>query len=339
LFAVGSVTFLTLLLNAGYFARNLTTYGHPLGTNKKLSLHSNEFINPGVVISNTIRNASLHAGTPWDEVNHQIFRGIVGLHFKMGMDVNDPRTTIHPYFDVFKIAADETRSGNPVHAVLILLVTAYLIWEAVKTRKSLPVIYAMLVALGFILLSSSIRFTLFGSRYHLPFFVLAAPAVGYAMGKLKPEALPAGIGLILVLCAWPWLSSLQPRPLLTKSKGTYVESVLVEPRDRLYLALGLGYYDPLTEIIHQLKQNECNSIGLMLSGDAPEYPIWSYMGAPSEQITIRWIVAGVPSAEYTRSDFSPCAVICDSSCPDDWSQVRELPLYSSAGNYRLFMKE
>jgi hypothetical protein len=339
LLAVSLTVLLTLAINAGYFTRNSVTYGHPLGSTDKVTHHQNKIHNLGDVISNTVRNASLHAGTPWEAVNYQIFRGIVGLHFKLGMDVNDSRTTVHPFFNIFKPAPDETRSGNPIHAVLILLVTILLTWEAIRTRRRLPFIYLALTALGFIVLGISIRFTLFGSRYHLPFFVLAAPAVGYALGRPKIASLSPTISMILLLCAWPWLSSLQPRPLLTKPKGTFVNSVLVEDRDRLYLALGKGHYEPLKDIVSQIEANECKSVGLMLSGDAPEYPVWAFLGAPSKDLTIRWIVAGVPSAAYSRPDFSPCAVLCDTSCPDDWTDVRGIPQYSQVGTFRLYMAE
>lgn len=171
----------------------------------------------------------------------------------------------------------------------------------------------------------------------MPFFVLAAPAVGFAVGKIRHDLPSILLALVLLASAWPWLSSLQTRPLITKERGTYVDSILVEGRDRLYLALALGYYDRFEEIVDQLEQKSCSSVGIMLSGDAPEYPLVAYMGAPSEALEFQWIVAGVPSAQYSDPEFSPCAVVCDSSCPSDWADVRGIPLYSESGGFRLYL--
>lgn len=326
-----------LAMNAGYFSRNLATYGNPLGSNQKVYKHSNKVLNLNVVVSNVLRNASLHMGTPWEGVNHQLFRGIVGLHVKMGLDVNDPRTTVHPYFDVYAPVPDETRSGNPIHALLIVISTIALaaVW---KHRGARQAAVLMLLALaGFIFLSITIRFTLFGSRYHLPFFVLTAPVVGYLAG-MKPVRVAAPVvGLGLVVAAWPWLTSLQSRPLLGDPNKAVSESVVFEDRDKLYFAFAPVQYEHLENVVNVLSENSCRSVGVMFSGDAPEYPLWAYMGAPSDDLTIRWLVAGVPTAKYAVSDFAPCGVVCDQSCPADWTEVRGLPLFYSSGHLRLYL--
>jgi hypothetical protein len=335
--ALAVALFAVAVTNAGYFSRNTVTYGNPLGSNQKVYKHSNKVLNLNVVFSNVLRNASLHMGTPWEQVNHQIFRGIVGLHVKMGLDVNDPRTTVHPYFDIYAPIPDETRSGNPIHALIIVLSTIVLAFVWRRRGEAQPLWMMLLALSGFFLLSITIRFTLFGSRYHLPFFILAAPAVGYLVGINPIRRAAPVLGIGLVVAAWPWLTALQSRPLLRDPDRAGGESVLLEERDKLYFAFAPGQYEHLQNVVHMLSENSCRSLGVMFSGDAPEYPLWAYMNAPSDDLTIRWLVAGDPSARYVQGEFEPCGVVCDQSCPPDWTEVRGLPLFYSSGHLRLYL--
>ena len=49
-------------------------------------------------------------------------------------------------------------------------------------------------------------------------------------------------------------------------------------------------------------------------------------------------VAGTPSARYVDTDFVPCAVICDYSCPQEWTSVRNLLLDRDLSGFRLFLR-
>jgi hypothetical protein len=81
----------------------------------------------------------------------------------------------------------------------------------------------------------------------------------------------------------------------------------------------------------------CQAVGLMLAGDGAEYPFWVFLGAPRSDVRIEWIVAGTPSARYVDPDFEPCAVVCDRSCPSEWTRVRDIPLHMELSGYRLFL--
>jgi predicted sugar kinase len=50
------------------------------------------------------------------------------------------------------------------------------------------------------------------------------------------------------------------------------------------------------------------------------------LGAPNDNLTIEWVVDGSFSSKFRDESFIPCAVICDRSCPQDWQEVRGLPL-------------
>jgi hypothetical protein len=62
------------------------------------------------------------------------------------------------------------------------------------------------------------------------------------------------------------------------------------------------------------------------------------LGTPRPDLRVEWIVAGTPSARFADPDFAPCAVVCDESCPADWTRIRGLPLTYERADYRLFMR-
>jgi hypothetical protein len=327
---------LLLVVNAGYLGRNLLTYGSALGDPRKVASHSNGVFDLGMVFSNTVRNASLHVGTPWETVNHQVWRLIVGTHFKLGLDVNDPRTSLETSsFQILVPTPEGIRAGNPLQAVLIVLAVIVVFARVVRRRdgdRRLR-IYALIVALSFITFSAVFRVSVFGSRYHMPFFVLAGPVVAAALVPVLPRGLVSVLAVGLLAGARPWVLELDQRSLLPDKDG---RSLLTTDRDELYLPEGMVY--PFQEITDAIEKASCDSVGVMLGGDSAEYPLWPYLRAPREDLIIEWIVAGTPSERYRRADFEPCAVVCDGSCPGDWVTVRGLPLRLNVAGFRLFME-
>ena len=328
---------LILTVNGGYFGRNLVTFGNVLGSSGTLENHRNAVFNWKVVASNLIRNASLHAGTPWESVNEVVFRGVIWTHLRLGMRLTDPRTSVHEGFQVDKPEPDENRSGNPVHAVASV-VALFLLGVAVvrgDREARLPLLSLLLAAAAFLTLSSMIKFTTFGSRYHLPFFVLMAPPIGYLAGRWRPSWIVAGLAVGMALTSNTWLLHLNQRPLLKDRKGY---SVATSPRESMYFTTGHALEDGYRLTVGRIEEASCSSVGIALGGDAAEYPLWPFLGAPRPDLDVEWIVAGTPSARYANPDFVPCAVICDSSCPQEWISVRDLPLDRSYSGFRLFMR-
>ncbi len=327
---------IVLIVNAGYFSRNLDLYGNPLGSGSRISAHANQVLDWRVLISNVLRNASLHAGTPNPYLNKGIAVVLVKVHQWIGLDPTDPQTSAHLIFRIGSPSLNEAKAGNVAQAILILLATVLALWK----RKSLdPLALGLgLVAIAtFVVLSLTFKYTIFGSRYHLPFFVLCAPVVGYTFLKLIP---PVGVRLIAlglcVVCV-PWLVTLDPRPLLTPTGGSQ-SSILTEPRDSLYFQLDPSVERPYREMSAAIQAANCSSVGIMLSGGAAEYPLWALLGAPRDDLVIEAIVAGTASARFSKEGFKPCAIICDRSCPDDQTAIRGLRIVEATSGYRLYMK-
>lgn len=320
-----------IAINSGYFLRNYFHYGNPIGPEERIAIHSNEVMDWKVAISNVLRNASLHAGTPWSQVNQQLYLALAKVHAKLDLSMTDPRTSIHPHFQVYEPLTDENRAGNPVHAVLFVISVPFLIQRARSNR--LIGIYGLVVVLGFVILSIMIKFSIFASRYHLPFFVLGAPLVGVWLGDFRWRIVPWIVAGLLAVSSWSWLVGINNRPLSPSKEDQ--ASILTSSREELYLPgrEGAAY----SAIANSINATQCSKVGIMISGSSPEYPFWVLLGAPREDLEIEWIIGdSAPSAEYMKPDFQPCAVICE-RCPEDWQTVRDLPLYQEQARFRLYL--
>lgn len=111
----------------------------------------------------------------------------------------------------------------------------------------------------------------------------------------------------------------------------------MESRLSLFFANATYLRDPLLSVGGIVREVGCSAVGVALSGNAPEYLVWVILGAPRPGLEIKWIVGGTPSALYEDPAFAPCAVICDESCPAEWTTIRGLPLAYERAGYRLFL--
>jgi hypothetical protein len=323
------------LLSGGYVARNFRTYGMPFDP-----YHSGNFRNEMLdwrgFVSNALRTGVFQFQTPWEAVNLQLLRLVVGVHFKMGLDVNDHRTTIIGEFNIGKPSTHEDTVTNPLHAFLVL-VTAIISLFTIKRTGKRVIVYQLLVLLGFVAFSFVFKWQVFGSRLLLPFFLIAAPSFGVIFGSILPLWAAAAVGLGLMASSTMWLLSIYARPLLPLDGRTDYGSVLVAPREQMYFASIPGAYEPMKNVTRQISESQCKDIGIALSGSGAEYPYWVLLGAPRDDLRIEWIVAGTPSARYSDPDFQPCAVICD-TC-DDEQTFRELPFFTQFGDINLYMRK
>ncbi|UCF60776.1 MAG: hypothetical protein JSV37_13615 [Anaerolineaceae bacterium] len=312
---------LVLMLNAGYLLRNTALYGNPIASEKRISVLVNETMSAQVVLSNSLRNMTLHAGTPSPYINKAIYLVVAQVHELIGLDVDDPRITAITNYKVSKPTTNEDKTSNPLHALLILIVFFVLLIRRKEIEPEV-IVLSLVVTVTFPTFSSLIKWMVFNTRLHLPFFVLYAPIVGYSLDRfLKPSGVRT-LAAILLFASWPWLMSIHSRPLITNSKS-FVDSVLVTPREDLYFANGWHLREPYLEMAEVIKESGCSSIGILLPGNGAEYPLWALLGAPRNAPRIEWIDAGITS-KYTDPDFVPCAVICQ-VCSEDETYFNELP--------------
>ena len=328
----GIAALLVISINAGHLARNIHLYGNPISSQGRIAEHANQLLNPVGIVSNVVRNAALHTGTPWGRVNKVVYETVEWLHQVMDIDLNDPRTTsVGPYpWITFRTMEDMT--GNLLHAFLILVSFVVTI-AARKQLGSKVVLYALVTAVTFVLFSSLFKWQKFGSRYHLSFFVLFTPLVGLLLHRYLGRKRAVLAAAVLILASYPWLLSIDSRPLIPNPKRSRAGSILAEPRADLYYANAPHLAKPYRDLSNLVKEAKCSTVGLMLRGGSAESPLWMELGAPRSDLLIDWIITGL-SDIYRKPGFTPCAIICE-GC-EDWDTFRDMPSVYNAYGYRLY---
>ena len=326
---------IVLILNLGYLTRNYITYQNPMGDPRYINFHSNELKTIPGLISNTLKNASLHAGTPWEKVNNFILRGIIKVHLLMDVHPSDPRTTSIGEFIIIKPVLDENTAGNALHAYFFVLISVL----GILTYRKHPArlfFYGLTVISTFLLLSYLFKWHIFSGRFHLPFFLLFCPIAAVVLSRLWTARMISFLGVGFIVLSWPWLFSLKHRPLIYDIRDISSESILRGSRESWYFPRNVGQYQVYKEMSDLILAEGCDDIAMMISGAGAEYPIWVYLGAPRGNLRIEWIISGDPTDKYRDLSFDPCAAICQ-YCPKDWETFRELPLVYQRYSFRLFL--
>jgi len=324
-------------INAGYVFRAYQVMGGILEP-AQVSIHNNRRKDIMGLVSNMLRNGAHLLGTGDERINRQMYRAIQAVHYKLGMDINDPETTAHGDFHITRLSA-ETGTSSPVHAWLIL---GSMLWVLVGRRGRNPYLmsYGLMGASTYVVFCLMFRWQPFGNRYLLPFLVIMAPFAGNVLIRGLPSYMTMAVSGILLALAWQPLVHMETRPLLTPENPIEGIRAVLESRIDYYFS-GLGnVWDGYVQATEEIEASSCSSIGIMISGAWPsaEYPIWVLLDAPRPDLEVQWIVAGTPSARFMKEDFAPCAIICDWSCPTDWQDIRGLPLYERYGEIRLYMR-
>jgi hypothetical protein len=327
---------LALLPNVGTMFRNWATYGSPLGPREMISGHSNQSFGIGVLFSNLTRGASLHLWTPSDSLNQTLESAIRQAHAVIGLDVNDPRTTCCSTFILRRPSREEDFVGNPLH---LLALAGALVLFPLAARRAGPgyVAYTVAWVAAVILFAGLFKWQIFGSRLQTGLFVLGVPFVAATISILLPRWVAGGLALVLVASSMVYVIGIHSRPLARMVDGK-VETILGEDRARLLFANGPQLDETYTTMAADLADSGCSAVGIMLSGNAAEYPLWSVLGAPRDSLHLEWIVSGTPSARYAPPDFRPCGIVCE-DCPDDLVKMRGLSRVYERENFQLFLAE
>lgn len=325
---------LVLLLNAGHWWRNLVLFDHPLGPtaasspDHHLGLYRNMVWGPAPLASNLIRNAALHAGTPFPATNTTLTEAIAGLHDRvLGLDPSDPRTTwTGTTFKVPDLSTNEDSIGSPLHLVLVVWALGWITLNA--HRRKLPrglAAYALAVFVAVVLFSGLFKWQPWHSRLHLPFFLLGAPLAGHALARVRARCLVNAMSIALIAAAGLF------------SAATYKTIVRVhdQPRSMQHFASSPNLAPPFQHAVDLLAQAECATIGLYQSSDAWEYPWWPLLNdAGVKPVEIRHVKVSNVSRRTSTASFDPCAVIVSDRAVAHELHVKETE-FALAGQWDL----
>lgn len=298
-----------VLINIGHYGRNIDLFGAPLSTGQET--YFNETLSMSAFISNVLRNTALHMGTPIGEVNRVAHRTIRAIHSRLGIDINDPRTTFGGSGlseRAFTLSTHEDRAGNTIHFWLIIM--AVLLTIASKNLRRLPGVldYLFVTAGTGILFCLIAKWQPWNSRLHLPIFAFFVPICAIALGNLRWRSIQDAIVVMLLVASSPWVFYNKTRPLIGK------RNVFAVSRVEQYFVNRLVLKDPFVKAARGVRSRDCRNIGVSLRENDWEYPIWVLI-KPVGTEAVRVEHVDVLNQSMPKSTiapfvaFRPCAII------------------------------
>lgn len=256
-----------LMLNISHMIRNYTVFGSPFGSAHIVTLERNQRTGVTVLLSNLLRNLSLHGNTGTPVLTQSVGTTISTLHGMIGENDNDPATTYHigkfmlpEVFFVFDSYASCTW-----HLLLIIAMFTIALFNR-KLRFLLP--YFCMVLGSIILFCALLKWQIWHSRLHLAYFAITIPAASLVMVKVIPSwgRILCAVGLtVFAGCS---LVNNASRPILDKKYWSL-------PREEQYLTMGAASQTgAIKEVADAIVASHCSEVGLKLGFDDVEYPFW-----------------------------------------------------------------
>lgn len=327
--------FIAIVINLGPLWRNYALFGNFLGPQEETKLYTNGIHTPIALLSNIIRNVSLHLNTPVAEFNSAIERKVVELHKFMRIDVNDPRTTFisNNYDYQYRLSTatrQEIYAGNMMHFIFIgLSVSLYLSRRRFfqNGRARLLCLY-MWIGFGmFVLFCFILKWQPFHSRQHLAFFLYFSPFIAIVIAKTVKPFIVYAIAYAFLILALPWALLNSSRPLvpvylikqLLVASQAEPYSVFSDPNIQLFREME-SLRDPLVQAMDHLASSSCRDFGMIEGTNTyqVEYPLWKLLARNfGSHFRLKHLMVTNDSriAQFNRPDFEPCVIISFSTQP------------------------
>jgi hypothetical protein len=313
-----------LVLNGSLWMKNYHTFGNPLGPATD-TLGSTMFT-PSAIFSTGLRNAAMQMAFDTGPANKVLYLATQKIHEALGLDINDPRTTLGVYR--IRQSVHEDFAGNNWHFIFSALATIYvfvffskqLIRRGTEGRRDgplparekyfdrIPLYYASTVLLSYLLFSALFKWQDTASRLLLPWFIIAAPLVGWVFDRIH-RYIQAGVIVLLALSSLTVLVSNPSRPLIVSGQN---DSILTASRTKTRFNNSPEVMNSYISVAVTARDLDCKSFGLGLDSKTSEYLIWAILSPSGEDLDkAEHLVVLDETAQYATPDFHPCAILCN----------------------------
>ncbi len=308
-----------VLLNLGHYLRNLDLYGNPIATADYTDDYKIEVYSLPTLISNIMRNLSLHVDivrylnlqafiTP---ITGKVDKLVSIIHDFIGVNINDPRTTFPlNSYRVPGLSFDENIAGNPLH-FLIILISIFCIFlkRSIRNNKVL-ISYLLTIIGGFLLMCFMLKIQPYQSRHHLSLFVLFSPLVGYVLCQILNRYLLIFIAVLFLITSLQFVFKNKFRLIAAEN------NIFNTSRNELYFTNRRYLAKSYIEATDFVEQQNCSQVGLSLVQGAWEYPFWALLKTNKQGESVQFQHILPPNNISNRkSQLSPdknftfCAVI------------------------------
>jgi hypothetical protein len=312
------IVIVVVALNAGYWIRNLTTFGSPLGSSKWLTSMTSATYGASSIPSNLVKNIFLNFATPSPRINHSVANFVQSAFRSTDPDVSS--------FQLDWRWNNEESAGNPIHLVVIFLAVALIILLLALGRLNNPylITFSLAAFFSFIFYGLIAHYDQTGIRYQLPLLVIWAPVIGTLLSRLGEKWLAPLAILLFFIIALPYVFFNTTRPLIAAKNDPELYAIhplpamgttksssifLADTRQLLFVNVP-DMLDPLTQSAHDIRELGCMQVGLRIDSHDPEYPIWWSNQAPQSGIRIETLYFSDPLDRYEDVSFKPCAILC-----------------------------
>ncbi len=278
LFAIVSIALL-VAPNAGHLVRNTRVFGTPFGVGQEHGTgYTNKAFGIRPLLSNIIRNCSIHAEQPFYAVRYVETRVVEILHEWLGIDPSDPRTTFgNEKFGIKVTSTHEDNAGNTLHFLVVLGCVILLCSRYGRLKDSLVFTYGLCLLIGFLLFCFCLKWQPWHSRLHLPLFVLAAPLVAVVLGKDSAGRFVKITACMLILLSSVWVFRNWSRPVLAR------KNVFNTPRLEQRFVNMPHLMKPYSLAVRQLVEGGYETVGLVIGSDDWEYPLYPMLKAAGKR--------------------------------------------------------
>jgi len=301
---------LALVLNAGFFSRNMLLAGdivdtEHVGQNAPVCLNSD----PRLWISNILRTTAAQLATPVKPLNRLVLNFVEQTHSWMGISMIDPRNTYTKIMFAMNVSTYEDNVTNFLQMILLIAGLVIVFFHAPRFRNTPLILYLGIVIFSYDVTVSVMKWSHHFTRYVLPLGVLGMIVVPVAVDKILQKGknfVLFALILTLTCTATPYVFKNNLRRLVSGHKQT----VFTASRRELYFLNDLSVLEAYTQAIQQLPPG-CLQIGLYMGLFDWDYPLAVMLREElGRDVRIEHVnPAAFSPAQYPLGDFKPCAVI------------------------------
>ena len=303
-------------LNAGYWIRNLQTFGSPLATDESAYLRNGRY-GLDVFASNLSKNFVLElVGLPYVENYAQA--GVEKLHNYMQMEMFEQTITLGPP-TFYNVPTREEVASNPLQFLttgfVFLVLLMLLIFKKDKNELIPALIIGLSAMIGVMAFSAIFRWQVWGSRYFVPYFVLFAPVVGFLFSKRSWGWM--GWLVCAALLAW------SINPLLNNYSRSFSwsesnrNSIWTMSRKGLLFANHQTYEGAILELTYEMYVSDCRDFGMITGKNVPEYLIWATLTPEASEYRLEHYHVENVTGSLESPDFDPCGIIVFETDPPE----------------------
>jgi hypothetical protein len=313
--------------------RNRVVFGSPTSSRTTQQGSQNKHLSFGTTLSNVIRNAALHTNTGIAPLTRGLNELLRTVHSVTGRSLSDPDNTFPPEAFKFqdKFVVSDSETGNPYHLGLILFAVILSVRRWRQNRSVLT--YTSLLAASYVLFCMLLRWQQWNSRYHLAYFVLLMPVTALVLVSLVPRRVVTGIAVGVTLFASVVIAANQSRPVFNPA-------YLAQSRFRKMLfEQGPLFCEKLETMAKDVVVSGCSGVGLKLTSDDAEYPLWATLQDRGYAGQINQFLVDNESAKIPASTPPPCVLITMSTTAPPASVRQQFPYRMEYGAMSVFWSE